>query len=217
MAAATCLLARSPNLRSMAYAALGAVEILRTEPGDVAATRLLEDARDLLMRSSPDPSWPWPEQRLSYANAVIPEALIVIGVALEDEAALTTGLALLSWLLALQTRGAHLSVTPAGGWRTGEPQPGFDQQPIEVTALAEACRRAYEATGEESWLAGLDHCVAWFVGANDLGLPVYDEVSGGCCDGLHRDRVNLNQGAESTLAALATFQVARMAVRESVR
>jgi hypothetical protein len=204
---ATCLLARSPDPRSMSYAAIGCYEVLRVQPDDVAALSLLADARDLLVRPADDPQWPWPEPRLAYANAVLAEALIVIGDALDDPTVVRTGLRMLAWLLDLQTRGGHLSVTPAGGWGSGEPLPGFDQQPIEVTALAEACRRAFELTGEASWRDALDLCAAWFLGANDLGRPVYDPASGGGFDGLHRDRVNQNMGAESTLAALATLQL----------
>ena len=201
---------RSPWSRSMAYAALGAFEVLRVRPGDVSALELLSDARILLGRRQPDPMWPWPERRLSYANAVIPEALMVVGRALDDDAVFDDGLALLTWLVSLQTSGGHLSVTPAGGWQPGEPRPGFDQQPIEVTALAEACARAYEFTGDPAWLDALDRCAAWFLGANDVGLPLYEPVTAGGYDGLHATRVNENLGAESTLAVLSTFQLHRL-------
>jgi hypothetical protein len=162
-------------------------------------------------------TWPWPEPRLTYANAVLPEALLAIGSALDDDSALADGLALLSWLVKLETRGHHLSVTPAGGWRRGEPRPGFDQQPIEVSALAEACWRAYAITGDRDWLRPIERSVAWFAGANDLGLALYDPASGGGSDGLHADRVNENQGAESTLAGLATLQLGHRAAAENVR
>lgn len=209
--------ARSPSSRATAYAALGAFEVLRAQPGDQAALDLLSDARVLLGRLGTDPSWPWPEARLTYANAVLPEALLVIGSALGDETALDDGLTLLSWLLEQETRGNYLSVTPAGGWQRGEPRPGFDQQPIEVAALAEACWRAFEMTGDNAWMTALDRCVAWFLGANDVGLVLYDPVTGGGFDGLHAARVNKNLGAESTLAALSTFQLAQFAALRAVR
>jgi hypothetical protein len=200
---------RSPSVRATAYAAIGAFEVLRALPGDPGARALLGSARAALSDPGSGPSWPWPERRLCYANALLPEALLVIGAALADEAALDRGLSLLGWLLELQTRDCHLSMVPTAGWQLGEPQPGFDQQPIEVSALAEACTRALDLTGEDVWKRGLDLCVAWFLGSNDAGLAMYDPASGGAFDGLHAAGVNHNQGAESTLAALTTFQLAR--------
>jgi len=173
-------------------------------------------ARILIGGPGKDPSWLWPAPRLTYANAVLPEALLVIGSALDDQVAVRDGLTMLTWLIEQETRGDHLSVTPAGGWQRGEPRPGFDQQPIEVTALAEACWRAFGLTGDGQWLTALERCVAWFLGANDCGLDLYDPVSGGGRDGLHVERVNENQGAESTLAVLATFQLGRHAAAELV-
>ena len=206
-AAGTCLLQRSPWPRAMAYAAIGAFEVLRAQPGHVAALQLLSDARHMLDRSTPDEAWPWPEDRLTYANAVVPEALIVIGEALDDDDALQDGLSLLTWLVKLETRGTHLSMTPAGGWVTGEPRPAFDQQPIAVAALADACFRAWALARAPNWAFVIDRCVAWFLGWNDSGVAVFDPLTGGGYDGLLQDCVNLNQGAESTLAALSTFQL----------
>ena len=200
---------RSPWPRAMAYAALGAAEALRVLPGDTAARELLVDVRALLSRPRMAHGWPWPEPRLTYANAVLPEALIAIGRALNDDALLAHGLGLLRWLLDVQTRDGHISVVPAGGMAPGDELPGFDQQPIEVSALAEACWRAHEATGDPHWIDGVHLCAEWFLGANDVGLTLYDRATGGCADGLHQTRINLNQGAESTLAALSTLQLAR--------
>jgi hypothetical protein len=173
---------------------------------------LLVDVRTLLSRPRIASGWPWPERRLTYANAVLPEALIAIGDALNDAALLSHGVDLLHWLLELQTRDGHISVTPAAGLAPGDVLPAFDQQPIEVSALAEACWRAHEATGDPRWVQAVQLCAEWFLGANDVGLVLYDEATGGCSDGLHSTRINLNQGAESTLAALSTLQLARRPV-----
>ena len=163
-----------------------------------------------------DPTWPWPDTRLTYANAVLPEALVAIGTALGDDDTLHAGLDLLHWLVAQETRHGHLSLTPAGGWEDGDERPGFDQQPIEVAALAEASWRAFRSTRQEVWLGYLDRCVRWFLGDNDSGMALYDDVSGAGFDGLHAHGVNQNQGAESTLAALSTLQLGRLAMVQAV-
>lgn len=202
---------RSPHPLAMAYAAIGAGEVLRGAPGDDAAMSLLRAAREVVGRPSGDPQWPWPRPRLGYANALVPEALLVIGAGLDDADAVRDGLDLLAWLADVETSGSHLSVTPTGGWGPGDARPGFDQQSIEVSALAEAAFRAWELTGDSKWTYVLDRCSAWFLGWNDIGLSMYDPQTGGGYDGLLRDCVNLNQGAESTLAAIETFQRAHAA------
>ena len=140
------------------------------------------------------------------ANAVIPDLLLAAGDILNDRRLVDDGLLLLGWLLAVETAGDHLSPTPAGGRGPGDPRPGFDQQPIEVASLADACARAFELTGDPLWSRAVDRAAAWFRGANDLGIPLADEVTGGCCDGLERQGRNDNQGAESTLAMISTLQ-----------
>jgi hypothetical protein len=113
---------------------------------------------------------------------------------------------MLEWLLAGETRDGHLSVVPVGGWGPGEPRPGFDQRPIEVAALADACARAAAVTGDPGWLDGVGLCVAWFLGDNDAKVPMLDERTGGGCDGLGINSRNRNQGAESTLAMISVLQ-----------
>jgi hypothetical protein len=163
----------------------------------------------LIGRPVHDLDWGWPEPRLAYANAILPEVLLAAGSLLEDPSALTDGLAMLAWLLDVETSGDQLSVTPAAGWTTGEPRPGFDQQPIEVAALADACARAFELTGDPRWRDGVRRAAGWFLGDNDSGTPLLDAVSGGGCDGLERNGRNENQGAESTLALISTMQHAQ--------
>jgi hypothetical protein len=201
---------RSRHLRSMAFAALGAAELLSRRPGEVAARALLTDTLAVIGRPKvSDPDWPWPEERLSYGNASIAEALIVAGDALPDESALNRGLSLLEFLLRTETRDGHLSVTPVGGRGPDDIGPGYDQQPIEVSALADACASAFRITGQVSWLTGIRLAWEWFGGNNDSATPMFDPRTGGGYDGLERGGRNLNQGAESTLAMLSTAQQAR--------
>ena len=200
---------RSPWPRAMAYAALGAAEVLAVAPEHWGARHLLADAADAMPRPSADPAWPWPEERLTYANAVIPEAMIAAGSVLPRPDLLRDGLRLLEWLLAHETHDGHLSVTPAGGAGPGAVRPAFDQQPIEVAALADACARAAAVDGDQRWADGVAAATAWFLGDNDRHEVMWDPETGGGFDGLMVDGVNLNQGAESTLAVVSTLQHAR--------
>jgi hypothetical protein len=207
---------RSPWTRAMAFAALGAAEVLTIHPEHGSARALLADAASLIdpLGSGPvwatwaSPDWHWPEDRLRYANAVLPETLLAAGDLLGEPRWVESGLRMLEWLLEIETAGEHLSVTPVGGWSPGEPRPGFDQQPIEVAALADACARAHDFTGYPRWADAALQCAAWFEGANDVGIAMADLVSGGGYDGLEADGRNENQGAESTLAMISTLQQA---------
>ena len=200
---------RSPDPRGMAFAALGAAAVLGADPGHGSARRLLEDAVEAVGRPGPDPSWPWPEPRLTYGNAALAEALLAAGAALGDDRVVHDGLLLLDWLVATETSAGHLSLTPVGGWAPGEPRPAFDQQPIEAAALADAAARAFSVTGADRWLDVVGLAAAWFLGANDVGVPLFDPATAGGYDGLEAGGRNANQGAESTLAFLSTMQQAR--------
>lgn len=195
--------------RAMAFAALGAGEVLTRYPEHSAARELLTACMTAAGRPRSNPDWPWPEPFLDYANALLAEQLIVGGACLADSGLLADGLLLLDWLLDTQTRDGRLSVTPAGGWHPPQPRRRYDQQPIEVAALADACARAYALTGEPRWAAGVHLAVAWFTGDNDLGVPMIDPATGGGLDGLGATAASTNQGAESTLALLSTLQHGR--------
>jgi len=200
---------RSPYVRSMAFAALGAAEVLAVAPLDRGARALLDAAATAIGRPGRDASWPWPEPRLEYANAVLPEVLVAAGELLGDVRALDDGLRLLRWLLDEQMHDGHLSVVPVGGRARSDSRPAFDQQPIEVAALADACTRAWRVTGDRRFSDGLELAIGWFLGDNDAHCSLYDPQTGGGFDGLTRDGCNANQGAESTLAMVATMQHAR--------
>ncbi len=199
---------RSPWPRAMAFAGLGAAEVLRVDSSHAGARSLLAAAARSVGRPGDDRSWPWPEPRLTYANGVVPDLLMAAGDALGDGALVEDGLALLDWLVDDQTLNGHLSVTPVGGRGPGDTRPAFDQQPIEVAALADACARAHELTGDQRWAEAVEVAAAWFFGANDAEAPLYDRLSGGCRDGLEANGCNENQGAESTLALISTLQQA---------
>ncbi|HET9442450.1 MAG TPA: hypothetical protein VFO65_03945 [Acidimicrobiales bacterium] len=200
---------RSPSPRAMAFAALGAAEVAAAHPGDDTACHLLADAVAVVGRPTGDPGWPWPEPRLTYANALIPEALLAAGAALGDDGLVADGLDLLGWLFDLETGPGHLSPTPCHGWGPGEPRPGFDQQAIEAATLADACARAYALTGDGRWAEAVGTAADWFLGGNDCGISLHEPATGGGYDGLEPGGRNDNQGAESTLALVSTLQHAR--------
>jgi hypothetical protein len=198
--------ASSPWPHAMAFAALGAAEVLQRWPDHSGALALLSRANDVIGEPPESAVWPWPAPRLSYANAAIAEAVIVAGDKLGHDRVLRNGLRMLEWLLTTETRDGHLSVVPVGGWSPGEVRPAFDQQPIEVAALADACMRAATVTGDSNWLVGVKMAVAWFLGDNDARIPLFDERTGGCGDGLGATHRNRNQGAESTIAMISVLQ-----------
>ena len=204
----------SPDLHAMAFAAIGAAEVIlgasrrgARPPAD--ALRIVRGAVAMVPPAPAGSEWPWPEPRLRYSNGSIPEMLILGGRALGEPDLTSRGLELLGFLLDIETDGSHLSVTGSEGRDQGEAGPLFDQQPIEVNSIAKACARAYDATGDARWLTGLGMAWDWFLGVNDSGTLMIDPETGAGFDGLMRDGRNLNRGAESTLAALSTFQFAR--------
>jgi hypothetical protein len=206
---------RSPWPRAMAFAALGAAAVADADPRAQSARALLCDTADLLLdlRTREVTGWPWPEARLSYANAALPDALLAAGHTLGRSHLVERGLELLGWLLDRETRDGHLSVTPVGGAGPADRGPGFDQQPIEIATMADACARAAALTGDQRWADGVRMAGAWFDGDNDAHAVMWDPSTGGGYDGLAADGPNRNQGTESTLALIATRQqVARLAL-----
>lgn len=198
--------ARSPHRRAMVFAGLGAGELLLRRPNEVFAQHLMCAAVDAVGVDGKDPAWPWPEPRLSYGNGSLVELLLLAGEALHDPDLQRRGIAMLDFLVGTETFDGHLSVTPVGGRGPGDAQPAFDQQPIEVAALADACARGYRLTDDRRWLDGVRLAWGWFCGNNDSATAMFDATTGGGFDGLERGGHNRNQGAESTLAMLSTAQ-----------
>jgi hypothetical protein len=194
--------------RACAYAALGIQEYLNTYPGDRDAQRTRSTlARRLLAmyESIHRPDWKWFEDVLAYGNARLPQAMLLLGSACEDERMISAGIDSLEWLMdtqRCQTSGHFVPIGSQGFYRQGGEQARFDQQPIEAAGAVSACLRAYHATGDRRWQKEAWSAFNWFLGGNDLQLPLYDSETGGCRDGLHPERANQNQGAESTLSFL---------------
>jgi glycosyltransferase involved in cell wall biosynthesis len=206
--------------RAWAFALLGIHEYLCRMSGDRQVHQVRESltARlmDLFDRSA-RPDWPWFEEELTYDNAKLAHALIQSGRAMGQPAVLQRGLDSLRWLVEVQTseNGHFRPIGSNGFYRRGGPRAHFDQQPIEAQSMVSACLEAFRTTSDTWWHEQAHRAFDWFLGWNDLGLELYSPNTGGCRDALHVDRVNGNQGAESTLAfllALAEMRIMQNAV-----
>jgi hypothetical protein len=194
--------------RSWAYCILGMQAYLDWFPGDRAiqgarnalANRLL----DIYERTQTE-TWHWFEKSLSYSNARLSQALILAGWRSDNSRMIDAGMKSLKWLVAAQHRDDEEIFVPIGSsgfFTEGGKKARFDQQPVEACATISACLEVYRLTEESRWLEEARRTFRWFLGKNDLQVPLYDATTGGCRDGLHPDRVNENQGAESTLSFL---------------
>jgi glycosyltransferase involved in cell wall biosynthesis len=204
--------------RAWAFALLGVHEYLRRFGGDRATGQARDALTALLLglyERTSTPDWPWFEEVLSYDNARLPHALIASGRDGGSTRAVEVGLEALGWLVGVQRapQGHFRAIGCHGFYRKGGMPARFDQQPIEANATVAACLEAYRATQDPRWLDEARSAFEWFLGRNDLGQELYDPGTGGCRDGLQEDRVNGNQGAESTLAFL--LSLAEMNLLES--
>jgi hypothetical protein len=193
--------------RAWSFTLLAIQEYLKRFAGDRVARRLREVLSERLLslyQRNYAADWPWFEYSLTYCNAVMPHALLVSGQAMGREDMVKAALQSLEWLGHLQRapQGHFVPIGCNGFYPRGGERARFDQQPIEAQAMVSACLAAKAITGDALWDAHLHRAFDWFLGHNDLGLPLYDSGTGGCRDGLHPDRCNQNEGAESTLAFL---------------
>jgi hypothetical protein len=194
--------------RAWAFCVLGMQAYLDWFPGDrfiqgvrnALANRLL----DIYERSHSN-TWRWFEKSLTYSNARLPQALILAGWRSDNQTMIEAGMDSLKWLVAEQHRGDMDIFVPIGSngfFIEGNEKARFDQQPVEACATVSACLEVYRLTEESYWFEEAECAFRWFLGKNDLRVPLYDAKTGGCRDGLHPDRINENQGAESTLSFL---------------
>jgi glycosyltransferase involved in cell wall biosynthesis len=206
--AAVPAVAKFSSPRAWAFSILGMQAYLDWFPGDRAIQGVRNALGDRLLdiyeRSRGD-GWNWFEKSLSYSNARLSQALILAGWRSENERMIAAGIESLEWLVAAQHCGKGETFVPIGSngfYAEGMEKARFDQQPVEACATISACLEAYRLTHQERWLEEAHLVFSWFLGKNDLRVPLYDAATGGCRDGLHPDRVNENQGAESTLSFL---------------
>ena len=193
--------------RAWAFSLLGIHEHLRRPNGDQLAKNVREELTNRLVTifdKVAEPGWTWFEEGLTYDNAKLAHALIVTGRATGQGSVCDRGIQALRWLVGVQT-SQHGQLRPIGSngfYKRSGARADFDQQPIEAQTTVSACLEAYRATADPWWYEQAQRAFDWFLGWNDLGLELYACQTGGCRDGLHADRSNENQGAESTLAFL---------------
>ncbi|HEY0308073.1 MAG TPA: glycosyltransferase family 4 protein [Acidobacteriaceae bacterium] len=217
--AAVAATATFTSPRAWAFSILGMQGYLDWFPGD----RVIEGARNLLANRLLDvyerthsETWHWFEKSLSYSNARLSQALLIAGWRSDNKRMIDVGCESLRWLVARQHRDSKDIFVPIGSmgfFAEGSESARFDQQPVEACATISACILAHRLTNEKAWLQEAWCAFRWFLGENDLQVSLYDETTGGCKDGLHPDRVNENQGAESTLSFLmALLEMQRVEV-----
>ena len=194
--------------RACAFALLGLQEYLDSFPGDRAALGASDVLANRLLnsyRSNRSSDWNWFENSLAYSNARLPQALIRAGMRAANDEMVSAGLEALDWLVTIQrceVKGHFVPIGSQGFYSKKTEKARFDQQPVEACAVVAACLQAYRATGKGRWRKEAWSAFNWFLGDNDLQIALYDATTGGCRDGLHPDRANENQGAESTLSFL---------------
>ena len=194
--------------RAWAYTLLGLQEYLTSYPGDRDAQKIRSALSRRLVQmyeSVRQPDWKWFENVMAYGNARLSQSMLLVGSACSDHRMVSIGLESLDWLLEMQRCAANGHFVPIGSqgfYRQGGEKAHFDQQPLEAAGAVSACLQAYRVTGDIRWRSEAWSAFNWFLGDNDLQLPLYDSATGGCRDGLHPDRANENQGAESTLSFL---------------
>jgi glycosyltransferase involved in cell wall biosynthesis len=194
--------------RACAFALLGLQEYLDSFPGDRAALSASDVLANRLLnsyRTHRSDDWKWFENGLSYSNARLPQALMRAGVRSGNAEMVSAGLEALDWLVSIQrcdVKGHFVPIGSEGFYSKTTEKARFDQQPVEACAEVSACLQAYRTTGKGRWRKEAWSAFNWFLGGNDLQIALYDPATGGCRDGLHPDRANENQGAESTLSFL---------------
>ena len=212
--------------RAWAFSVLGMQAYLDWFPGDRVIQGVRNALADRLLNiyeHSRSATWRWFEKSLSYSNARLPQALILAGWRSNNKRMVEAGIESLEWLVAAQHRGDEEIFVPIGSngfFAEGAEKARFDQQPVEACATVSACLEVYRLTNETRWLTEAQRVFGWFLGRNDLLVPLYDAGTGGCRDGLHPDRVNENQGAESTLSflmALLDMQAVEVASTDELR
>jgi hypothetical protein len=210
------------SLRAQAYVVLACGRLWEAKVPDIEKVEelALAAAQNLVecYQRSRRPGWNWFESRMTYANAVLPHAMLIAAGRWPDAPFFNIGCEALKFLEAQTTlEGVFWPIGNNGWYSHSEPRARYDQQPIEAVAMADAALTAFSLTGDVLHFELLHRTHSWFHGSNSVGLALADPMSGACCDGLGTQGLNRNQGAESTLAFLWTQVHLGEAVRVAAR
>ena len=206
--------------RAWAFSLLGLQTYLRRYPGDRAVLTIQDTLIQNIVKmfkENRSADWPWLEDKVTYCNPLLPQVLLRYGQSHDDPEVVAIALESLTWLIKIQQseKGWIMPIGNQGFYQRGGQISYFDQQPVEVHALLSACLDAYRVTKDPAWYDHATYAFEWFLGRNALGVSMYDKVTGGCHDGLHIDRLNDNQGAESTLAFIQSLLEMEQFAREN--
>ena len=197
------------SLRGISNTVLGISSWLHRFPGDEEMTRTLKEMSDKIIGmyfNEKSDDWLWFEPVLAYDNGIIPFSLFQSFEITGDEEVLKTAKESMEFLEELVFREGYISLIGSDSWyRKGEVRSQYDQQPVDAMAMVLMYHQASEVTGDNQYLKKMFSSFMWFLGENDLRLPLYDFETHGCNDGLESTGVNRNQGAESTLSYLIAY------------
>lgn len=199
------------SLRAVSHIIMGCIFYLQKFSGarevKKICDKLLERLNDAYVKNSVE-DWRWFEEYLTYDNARMPQALLMGGIYFKNSNHLYAGLEALNWYFdkIYDKERNSLSLIGNDGWyHKGKEKAKFDQQPLEIPSIIDACYQAYLITEDMEWINRIGIAFSWFVGNNDRQEPLYDFTTGGCFDGLTTALTNQNEGAESTVSWLISL------------
>ncbi|MFH1225931.1 MAG: hypothetical protein V1684_01425, partial [bacterium] len=191
--------------RAVAFAIIGLYFINKNKPDEQTVNSLKNFADHLceLYQNQAMAEWQWFEPYLTYSNSKLSEALYYAYLATKNKKYLSLAETSLNFLMSIYfTNGSFTPIGQNGWYYKKGKRAYFDQQPEDAGSMVETLVVAYQATKKELYKTKAHRAFKWFLGHNDLQQMMYNEITGGCRDGLGKNSLNLNEGAESTIAYL---------------
>ena len=208
--------------RAISHIIMGSIFYLERFSGAREVKKICKTLCDRLVElynNSSGDDWLWFEESLTYDNARLPQAMLMAGKFLNNKTYISVGIESLNWLYnsLYDSEKNCLSLVGNDGWFVkGKTKAKYDQQPIEIPALIDACYQAFCINNDPKWINRLSISFSWFLGNNDRQEPLCDLISGGCFDGLNPAMINQNQGAESTICWLHSL-LKMMIIRQELK
>lgn len=192
------------TIRGAANTIIGMCHYLHDVPSDEGMIQELVPLVHIIVQAYRDQAtedWKWFEAELTYDNAIIPLALFSASEFIEDKEILHIANESAAFLESITMKTGYLIPVGNKGWfKKGGSVSQYDQQPVDALAMVLLYHKWFTITQEKKYRDNMLTCFSWFEGNNSLRLPLYDNETKGCCDGLEKDGLNRNEGAESTLS-----------------